>query len=158
MGEYLTAGEYLPHNSPMMLLDDVIAVADDSVHCRVRVSREGVLAPFLTPAGDLPAWFTLEIMAQTVGVWSGWHSRQRGEPVARLGMLLGARTLRSQTPAIAGGNVLDIKMTLLLQDEKFGSFEGEVSCAGCSLATARINIYQPDQQELKQLFKQDGMA
>lgn len=158
MDEYLAAGEYLPHSSPMMLLDDVISVEDDSVHCRVMVSREGVLAPFLTPAGDLPAWFALEIMAQTVGVWSGWHSRQRGEQSARLGMLLGARILRSQTATIACGSLLDIKMTLLLQDEKFGSFEGEVSCTGCSLATARLNTYQPDQQELKQLFKQDGMA
>ncbi|ANI31767.1 3-hydroxy-fatty acyl-ACP dehydratase [Yersinia entomophaga] len=157
MPEYLPAGDYLPHAAPMMLLDEVVAVEAESVHCRVKVTEQGVLAPFLTAEGHLPGWFALELMAQTVGVWSGWHSRQRGERAANLGMLLGARALRSQTRLIENGNLLDITMVLLMQDEKFGSFEGEISCAGQVLATARLNTYQPDQQELKQLFQQDEM-
>jgi predicted hotdog family 3-hydroxylacyl-ACP dehydratase len=30
-------------------------------------------------------------MAQTVGVWSGWHRRQNGQQAITLGMMLGAR-------------------------------------------------------------------
>ncbi|CND82188.1 3-hydroxy-fatty acyl-ACP dehydratase [Yersinia nurmii] len=157
MPEYLPAGNYLPHHAPMMLLEEVVAVEEERVHCRVKVTEQGVLAPFLTAEGHLPGWFALELMAQTVGVWSGWHSRQRGERVASLGMLLGARALRSQTSLIKNGNLLDITMVLLMQDEKFGSFEGEISSAGQVLATARLNTYQPDQQELKQLFQRDEM-
>lgn len=154
MANYLPAGDYLPHNTPMMLLDSVIEVSTETVQCRVTVSDHGVLAPFLTPAGVLPIWFALEIMAQTVGVWSGWHSRARGEQAPSLGMLLGARALTTDAAEIAADSVLDITMRLLMQDDKFGSFEGEVSSAGQILASARLNTYQPSEAELKQLFNE----
>ena len=37
--------------------------------------------------------FALELMAQTVGVWSGWHRHQQGKNSIELGMVLGAREL-----------------------------------------------------------------
>lgn len=51
----------------MLLLEEVVSVSDDSAVCRVTVSPSGVLAPFLDPDGNLPGWFALELMAQTVG-------------------------------------------------------------------------------------------
>ncbi|VDZ83865.1 Uncharacterised protein [Kluyvera intermedia] len=67
MSCYLTPGDYLPHDAPMLLLEEVISVTDDTATCRVTVSPDGVLAPFLDAQGNLPAWFALELMAQTVG-------------------------------------------------------------------------------------------
>ncbi len=75
---YLPPGDYLPHDAPMMLLETVESVTDDSAVCRVTVNGQGVLAPFLNANGDLPGWFALELMAQTVGVWSEWHRMQKG--------------------------------------------------------------------------------
>ena len=71
MSRYLTPSEYLPHDAPMMLLEEVIDVTDSSTHCRVSVTHDSVLAPFIDAQGNLPGWFALELMAQTVGVWSG---------------------------------------------------------------------------------------
>lgn len=160
MPDYLPAGDYLPHNAPMMLLEQVVEVNAETVHCRVTVAHDGVLAPFLTADGSLPIWFSLEMMAQTVGVWSGWHSQRRGESTVSLGMLLGARALTTSTPAstIKNGSMLDITMRLLMQDDNFGSFEGEVSCAGAELASGRLNTYQPSQVELKKLFNRGEKA
>lgn len=67
---YLSPADYLPHDAPMMLLERVERVTDSSAVCSVTVDGHGVLAPFLNVDGDLPGWFALELMAQTVGVWS----------------------------------------------------------------------------------------
>ncbi|CDH22465.1 hotdog family protein [Xenorhabdus bovienii] len=158
MSDYLSVDRYIPHEAPMILLENVISVSSDSVHCQVTVSKNGVLSPFLNAEGHLPGWFAIEIMAQTIGVWSGWHRHARKEEDSALGMLLGGRAIRCQTPFFVNGQVLDIHMNLLLQDEKFGSFEGDISGNGEILATGRLNTYQPDQTELKKLFQQDGVA
>lgn len=79
MSHYLSPGEYLPHDAPMLLLEEVVRVGEDTAVCCVTVASGGVLAPFLDPQGNLPGWFALELMAQTVGVWSGWHRHQQGQ-------------------------------------------------------------------------------
>ncbi|WEP49452.1 3-hydroxy-fatty acyl-ACP dehydratase [Cronobacter dublinensis subsp. beijingensis] len=154
MTPYLAPGAYLPHETPMLLLESVLTVSDSSARCRVTVSSQGVLAPFLTAEGDLPAWYAMELMAQTVGVWSGWHRTTHGEPGIALGMILGVRDLQCQHSVFSRGSVLDIDVTLLLQDEKFGSFDAVIHSAGASLARGRINTFQPDNAELNQLFSQ----
>lgn len=81
--KYLSPAEYLPHDAPMMLLETVESVTDNGAACSVTVSGHGVLAPFLNADGDLPGWFALELMAQTVGVWCEWHRLQKGCRTAR---------------------------------------------------------------------------
>ena len=76
---YLSPVDYLPHDAPMMLLESVECVTDDTAVCRVAVNRHSVLAPFLNADGDLPGWYALELMAQTVGVWSGWPRPPQGQ-------------------------------------------------------------------------------
>ncbi|BCQ44211.1 hypothetical protein ERHA55_17380 [Erwinia rhapontici] len=51
MSEYQPAAYYLPHASPMVLVEQVLMVSDEEAHCRVRVSADSVLAPFLNPQG-----------------------------------------------------------------------------------------------------------
>ena len=70
MNNYLTPREYLPHEPPMVLIDEVIYVDDNKAVTRCYVNRNGVLSPFLNENGDLPAFFALEIFAQSVGVWN----------------------------------------------------------------------------------------
>lgn len=155
MSEYQPAAYYLPHASPMVLVEQVMMVSDEEAHCRVRVSASSVLAPFLNPQGALPAWFGMEIIAQTIGVWSGWHGRQQQQQSPRPGMLLGGRGYRSQQASFPADSVLDIHISLLMRDEKIGSFDGVITIDGDPWAHGRLNTYQPDDQELQQLMQQD---
>ncbi|MFP1726840.1 hotdog family protein [Lonsdalea quercina] len=155
MAEYACAERYLPHQTPMVMVEEVVAIHDDSAHCRVSVSDNGVLAPFLDTEGNLPAWFGIEIIAQTVGVWSGWHQRQVQDVKPQPGMLLGGRGYRCQQEYFPAGSLLDIHVRLLMRDEKIGSFEGDISIAGASFASGRLNTYQPDKAELQQLLEQE---
>ncbi len=151
---YLSPTEYLPHDVPMLLLESVHSVTAESAVCRVTVSPQGVLAPFLNTAGDLPGWYALELMAQTVGIWSGWHRQQKGQESISLGMVLGARELVCAAGCFPASSLLTITVTLLMQDERFSSFECAILTDEETLATGRVNTFQPGQQELASLFKQ----
>ncbi|MDU4842855.1 MAG: 3-hydroxy-fatty acyl-ACP dehydratase [Leclercia adecarboxylata] len=151
---YLSPTEYLPHDAPMLLLESVNSVTAESAVCRVTVSPQGVLAPFLNTAGDLPGWYALELMAQTVGIWSGWHRQQKGQESISLGMVLGARELVCAAGCFPASSLLTITVTLLMQDERFSSFECAILTDEETLATGRVNTFQPGQQELASLFKQ----
>ena len=152
MTDYLLPERYLPHEAPMCLLEKVISVSEESAHCQVSVSQDGVLAPYLSEDGSLPGWFTIEIIAQTVGVWSGWHTMQRAEDAVGVGMLLGGRGLRCPEGKFPAGKRLDCTVTLLMRDDKIGCFEGVICADNHVLASGRVNTYQPDKNELEQLF------
>ncbi|AJF70688.1 3-hydroxy-fatty acyl-ACP dehydratase [Raoultella ornithinolytica] len=154
MNHYLSPGDYLPHDAPMLLLEEVLEVTDETAACRVAVTGRGVLAPFLDADGNLPGWFALELMAQTVGVWSGWHRHRQGQSTIALGMVLGARELICAAGILPAGQTLTISVSLLMQDARFGSFECTISAGDEALATGRVNTFQPTAEELTTLFNQ----
>jgi len=158
MSNTVSPGAYLPHDAPMMLLEQVISVTDESASCRVRVATDSVLRPFLDVNGSLPGWYALELMAQTIGVWSGWHRHQQGKETISLGMVLGARELRCTEGCFPAGLTLDICVTLLMQDERFGSFDCEIRASDAVLAKGRVNTFQPSQDELLSLFNQGSSS
>src|SRR5476649_402870 len=154
---YAPPAHYLPHNAPMVLLDEVISVGKESAHCSSRVSTTGALAPFLTAQGALPAWFVLELMAQTIGVWNGWHNAEQGAS-PQLGMLLGSRGMRCSLPEFAAGMQLDMHIQQILRDSKIASFECTLFIHSLKndepVAHARLTTYQPDAQEMANLTQE----
>lgn len=143
---------YLPHRPPMLLLEEVVAVTEQDAHCRVRVSPAGVLAPFLDAKGALPSWYGLELIAQTVGVWSGCGRCRRDENGAELGMILGARDLSCTEDGFAPGSLLDIHVDLIMQDGRFAGFEGRILCGEKRIVSGRVTTFQPQNDELAGLF------
>lgn len=156
MTHFLPPGDYLPHEPPMLLLERVIDVTNDTARCQVSVSADGVLAPFLQADGALPGWYALELIAQTVGVWSGWHCRQRGERADRPGMVLGSRELTCDAGQFAAGAQLEIAVSCLMQDERLASFEGVIRANGVTLASGRVNTFRPSDDELTTMFSREG--
>lgn len=158
MSHYLSPTEYLPHDAPMLLLEKVVSVTDDAAACEVTVTESGVLEPFIDAQGNLPGWYALELMAQTVGVWSGWHRKQCGQDSISLGMVLGARELICHAGLLPANAKLTIMVKLLMQDERFGSFECAINVGNDTLATGRVNTFQPTREELTTLFHQGSTA
>jgi len=154
---FAAPADYLPHTAPMVLLDEVISVDTERAHCRARVSAEGALGPFLNERGALPAWFVLELMAQTIGVWNGWHNAEQGAS-PQLGMLLGSRGMRCSLPEFAAGMQLDMHIQQILRDSKIASFECTLFIHSLKndepVAHARLTTYQPDAQEMANLTQE----
>jgi len=130
----------LPHAGPMVLLDKVLAVEDETVRAVATVRRDGLFAGPHEPG--VPAWVGMEYLAQTIAAWSGVHERARGRPV-HPGYLVGARSFHSSVGTIPWGVVLTIEAERLLEDGAgIGVFDGHVTGAGVE-QTVRLKVYLP---------------
>ncbi len=131
----------LPHAGPMVLLDEVLAVGDETVRAVVTVRRDGLFAG--PHEAGVPAWVGMEYLAQAIAVWSGFHERARGRSV-HPGFLVGARSFHSSVGTMPYGVVLTVEAERLLEDgEGIGVFDGRVTGAGVE-QTVRLKVYLPE--------------
>ncbi len=133
----------------MVLIDHILQITDELAEATVEITKQGILAPFLNDQNQLPAWFMIEMMAQTIGVWRG----QRAGNDIKLGLLLGVRGFTSKYPSYPLASVLKITVQLLLQDVRLASFDCQLTIADEIVAQAKLTVYQPSDQEIKQLIK-----
>ncbi len=131
----------LPHAGPMVLLDEVLAVGDETVRALATVRRDGLFAG--PHEAGLPAWVGMEYLAQAIAAWSGFHERALGRPV-HPGFLVGARAFHSSIGTLPYGVVLTVEAERLMEDgEGIGVFDGRVTGAGVE-QTVRLKVYLPE--------------
>jgi predicted hotdog family 3-hydroxylacyl-ACP dehydratase len=129
----------IPHAGPMVLLDRVISVDEDSLLAEVCI-RSGSL---FCSGGGVGAWVGIEYMAQAIGAWAGYTAQLRGEPV-KLGFLLGTRRYECRRPIFLLGSVLRVHVQRLFQNENgLGSFECSIDNEEGRVATATVTVFQP---------------
>jgi predicted hotdog family 3-hydroxylacyl-ACP dehydratase len=129
----------LPHAGPMVLLDRVISVDEDSLRAEVCIRSDSL---FCNGAG-VGAWVGIEYMAQAIGAWAGYTAQSRGEPV-KLGFLLGTRRYECRRPIFLLGSVLRVHVQRLFQNENgLGSFECSIDNEEGRVATATVTVFQP---------------
>lgn len=151
--QYGSPADYLPHRSPMLLLDGIEQIGRDGAVCLAVVDREHAAGPFLESDGSLRSYFAIELIAQTVGVWAGYVRSREGKGQIKVGLLLGARNISPSCDAFAPGSTLRVSMRVLMQDGRAGSFEGEITCGGEVVCTGRVNTFQTDSdEELARIF------
>lgn len=123
---YLAPRDYLPHDNPMIFIDELLAVTDEAIVTRTYVAPEHNLMLFKNDQGEVPSHFALEIMAQSIGAWSGYHRVMRGANPLKVGMLLSVRNFTTQEAPLVRNCVLTTVMRMLFNDGKCGTFEGTV--------------------------------
>ena len=129
----------IPHAGPMVLLDRVISVDEDSLCAEVSI-RSNTL--FCGPDG-VGAWVGIEYMAQAIAAWAGYTAQLRGEPV-KLGFLLGTRRYECSRPIFVIGSLLQVHVRRVFQDESgLGSFECYIDDEQGRVATATVTVFQP---------------
>lgn len=129
----------VPHAGPMVLLDRVISVGEDSLLAEVRIRSDSLFCH----ADGVGAWVGIEYMAQAIGAWAGYTAQLRGEPV-KLGFLLGTRRYECSRPIFVLGSVLRVYIQRVFQDENgLGSFECYIDNEEGRIATATVTVFQP---------------
>ncbi len=152
MSIYLEPKIYLPHEPPMVLIDTVKSVIEEECACASYVKDTGVLAPFLDENGNLETFYTLELFAQTVGVWSGFWAREKNLNIPPMGMILGARDIKCDITTFSKNSELSIEVKKILDDETLALFEGKIIVDNNVLATGRVNVIRVTNEDLKKLF------
>jgi predicted hotdog family 3-hydroxylacyl-ACP dehydratase len=129
----------IPHAGPMVLLDRVISVGEDSLLAEVCIRSDSLFCN----GGGVGAWVGIEYMAQAIGAWAGYTAQLRGEPV-KLGFLLGTRRYECRRPIFLLGSVLRVHVQRLFQNENgLGSFECSIDDKEGRVATATVTVFQP---------------
>ncbi len=130
--------EVLPHDPPMVLLDRLVSFDESTLSAEVTIGPESM---FASDRG-VPGWVGLEYMAQAVAAHAGVEARLRGEPPA-IGYLLGTRAYQCDVDTFPIGATLTVHIESLYVELGLGAFACRITL-GETLATARINVYQPE--------------
>lgn len=140
--------DLLPHNPPMVLLDELISASQESVHCQVTIAADCLY--FNSKTRTVPNYIGIEFLAQSVGVWAGYHAQQKKE-TPKIGFLLGSRRYKASPVDFKEGQQLDIRANRVMHDENMSVFNGSITLDGQEVAKAQINLYQPTPTQLEKL-------
>ncbi len=134
----------LPHNHPMILIDDIKEINIDERYliAEVVISEDKVF--FDKSINGVPYLSGIEYMAQTIGCYA-FYRAQRTEP--KLGFLLGTRSYKNNIEKFENGKTYSIKVSEIYGDSELVSFDCLIynECEEC--ARAVINAYQPENAE-----------
>jgi predicted hotdog family 3-hydroxylacyl-ACP dehydratase len=131
--------DLLPHDPPMVLLDEVRSFSETEIECVVTIS-DG--APFVHE-GKVAAIVALEYMAQASGVFLGVTAFSESGKIKR-GYLLGAREMDLNADYFRAGETLHVLSKHLWGKEDMASFECTVMRDDECVARATLNILVAD--------------
>ncbi len=141
--------DLLPHNMPLALVDELIDVQEFSIHCRVTISDKNIF--FNHETKTLPAWVGIELMAQSIAGWSGYHSWKKGHK-SPIGFLLGSRKYRVECSEFQQGDTLDIFAEQVLENNGMAVFSCYIKSNGQQVASSQLNLFVPTKEKLEELL------
>lgn len=141
--------QLLPHEAPMILIDELISVDVENVHCQVTIRSDNLFFDKHTHA--VAAYVGIELMAQTIASWAGYHAWQQGKPTP-MGFLLGCRRYHSEWAQFKQGVVLDIHAERLMQDNNMVVFSCKITHQQQTIASCQLNAYLPSEEKITTLL------
>lgn len=134
----------LPHAEPMMLLDSVISLTNDSICTKVIIQPDSLFYETTPDYEGVGAWVGIEYMAQTMGAYAGYTALKNGG-VVKIGFLVGSRHYHCHKTFFASGAILHISAKCIMQaDNGISAFECCIHENNELIATAVINAYLPE--------------
>ena len=131
--------ELVPHDHPMILIDEVDQDPEKGFYSRVRISED---CPFFDVSkSGVPSWVGIEYIAQTVAAQVGLEARQAAGEVA-LGYLLGSRRFEARVPYFKLGELLTTHIDKEFQSAGLAKYSGSIySADGAQVVTTSLTLY-----------------
>jgi 3-hydroxyacyl-[acyl-carrier-protein] dehydratase len=127
---------YMPHRSPLRLVQSLLRVEDGYAEAQTVLNAGDV---GVGPDGTVEAAVLLEIVAQTYAAAQGYQDRNTGKP-ADLGYLVGASDFRIARRPRAGQPLL-IRITSSCSFASFYLVDGQVLCEGQVVAAGTLKVW-----------------
>ncbi|MGI6680331.1 MAG: hypothetical protein ACOX3T_02415 [Bdellovibrionota bacterium] len=137
-------GKILPHRETMVFISGVESVdlAQGLLTARVDTKETDIL--YDKELGGIPAYVSLEYMAQSVGCFTGINDiSENSDATPQAGFLIGSRKLEIFTPIIEANKSYYIDIKSLFCDDNIVSFECRVYDEKLTIAKATLNAYRP---------------
>lgn len=146
--------DLLPHKPPMRLIDTLIEVDEDKVHCQLTVRQNNLF--FDHEKNSVPGWIGIEFMAQTVACWSGFQAWKENNPPC-VGFLLGSRRYQSHLSDFPEGALLNIHATKLIESNGIAVFDCQIHYEEADIASAQLNAYIPSKEKLQEMLNRTSL-
>ncbi len=131
--------DLVPHDTPMVLLDELLSLDTEWLSAGVTIRPD---SPFAHGQG-VPAWVGLEYMGQAIAAWAGARARQRNEPV-RIGFLVSTRRYEPGCSYFPIGTRLEVGVQPVTDDDVgLQVFQCTLTAPGIR-ASAALNVYMPE--------------
>ncbi|HLJ63323.1 MAG TPA: hypothetical protein VKT70_04405 [Stellaceae bacterium] len=131
-------GDLLPHEKPMLLLDEVVSIDETSLKAAATIGPESL---FLEAEG-VPVHIGVEYMAQACAAFAGAKARGEGGEVVR-GFLLGTRHFRAHAAYFRLHDRLLIEVRQSYADAALAAFAARIEVEGRLAAEAELTVYHP---------------
>jgi predicted hotdog family 3-hydroxylacyl-ACP dehydratase len=149
MNSEYSVEELVPHSGKMSLLDRITDYGDIWLQAEVDITVDAMFAD----EKGVPAWVGLEYLAQAIGAFAGLQERRSGGK-PKIGFLLGSRKYQCSSDYFNLGDTLVLKVEEEMQGENgLSVFNGslintrDTQAINYIEATARLNVFQPDDAE-----------
>lgn len=142
--EIPAVAEVIPHSPPMVLIDEITALGDEWIRCKVDL-HEGSL---FVRNGRIRAVVASEYMAQAVAAYVGMLDRVRGLPI-QVGYLIGVRELTLSVSHLDVGDALIVEANRVWGDDELGHFRTRVLRGDDELSRAALTVYRGDLSDLR---------
>jgi predicted hotdog family 3-hydroxylacyl-ACP dehydratase len=141
MSSFPPVEELVPHRGGMSLVRDVLEHGPGHTVCAVDPAGSDL---FRSPDGSIPAWLSLEFMAQCIAAHGGLDARERGEPPS-VGFFVGTRRIALHADRFLPGEVLRVRAEQLRRSGGLLSFACSVTrdADGVVLAEGHLNVFLP---------------
>lgn len=132
----------LPHSAPMILLDELISFDDESGVCSHEITEASLL--YNDTLQGVPSYVGIEYMAQSIAAYANANEIKQGKPV-EIGFLVSSRKYKCDRSVFTKGTQLFMTVKKLYRDESgLSAFDCFISENDSEIATARINVFQPE--------------
>jgi len=133
--------ELVPHDHPMILIDELLTYDDEKACCQVTIHPGSNF--YNVEKKSVPSYVAIEYMAQGIAAFANANEKDRGGEVA-IGFLVSSRKFKMLTSEFSLGEKLQVFVEQLYVEESgLSAFDCQVKCDDDVLATAKINIFQP---------------
>lgn len=132
----------LPHNPPMILIDDILNydLTQKTLTAIVKITEDKLF--FDKSKNGISSLVGIEFMAQTIGCYA--YFRNNCKP-PKLGFLLGSRHFNNALDVFKNGENYKIKVNEIFTDNQIVVFDCIMyDMHGEEIASATINVYQTD--------------
>lgn len=143
MSELPAIRQLIPHDGPMVLLEELTSWSPGLATCTFRV-RAG--APFVR-AGRLPVVATIEHMAQAAAACMGYEALAAGGSV-KPGMVIASRSVELEREELRVGDAVTVHVRCIRGNEQLSHFQVSLTHEGASVARCELTIYHGDIPEV----------
>jgi len=132
----------VPHDHPMILIDELLHYDNEKACCQLTIHQGSNF--YNVKKQSVPSYVAIEYMAQSIAAFANANEKDQGGEVA-IGFLVSSRKFKMFVSEFTLGEKLQVCVEQLYVEESgLSAFDCQVKRDNDLLATAKINIFQPN--------------